>query len=139
MCIRDRFCDTRPFGCIVYIHIQWKPVAQTMNKAVTVSYTHLPWSFPWHVHTPKELQDGRYHSFRYFHHKSFYYEVKDESDFFYLILCRLCLLYTSITIVGPINATRPVMVLVGAMLVFGERLNLYQWIGVMLALSLIHI
>ena len=26
---------------------------------------------------------------RYFHHKSFYYEVKDESDFFYLILCRL--------------------------------------------------
>lgn len=39
-----------------------------------------------------------------------------------------------ITIVGPINATRPVMVLVGAMLVFGERLNLYQWIGVGLAL-----
>ena len=38
------------------------------------------------------------------------------------------------TIVGPINATRPVMVLVGAMLVFGERLNLYQWIGVMLAI-----
>ena len=40
-----------------------------------------------------------------------------------------------ITIVGPINATRPVMVLVGAMLVFGERLNLYQWIGVMLAIA----
>lgn len=39
-----------------------------------------------------------------------------------------------ITIVGPINATRPVMVLVGAMLVFGERLNLYQWAGVALAL-----
>ena len=38
-----------------------------------------------------------------------------------------------ITIVGPINATRPVMVLVGALLVFGERLNLYQWIGVLLA------
>ena len=38
-----------------------------------------------------------------------------------------------LTIVGPINATRPVMVLVGAMLIFGERLNLYQWIGVMLA------
>ena len=31
-----------------------------------------------------------------------------------------------LTIVGPINATRPVMVLVGAMLLFGERLNLYQ-------------
>jgi len=38
-----------------------------------------------------------------------------------------------LTIVGPINATRPVIVLVGAMLIFGERLNLYQWIGVMLA------
>lgn len=39
-----------------------------------------------------------------------------------------------ITIVGPINATRPVMVLVGAFLIFGERLNTYQWIGVALAL-----
>lgn len=38
-----------------------------------------------------------------------------------------------LTIVGPINATRPVMVLVGALLVFGERLNLCQWIGVALA------
>ncbi|MCR5130848.1 MAG: DMT family transporter [Prevotella sp.] len=38
-----------------------------------------------------------------------------------------------LTIVGPINATRPVMVLVGAMLVFAERLNVYQWIGVLLA------
>lgn len=38
-----------------------------------------------------------------------------------------------LTIVGPINATRPVMVLVGAFLFFGERLNLYQWIGVLLA------
>ena len=39
-----------------------------------------------------------------------------------------------LTIVGPINATRPVMTLVGAMLIFGERLNLYQWIGVFMAL-----
>ena len=38
-----------------------------------------------------------------------------------------------LTIVGPINAMRPVMVLVGALLVFGERLNVWQWIGVMLA------
>ena len=38
-----------------------------------------------------------------------------------------------LTIVGPINATRPVMVLVGAMLVFGERLNGWQWLGVSLA------
>lgn len=39
-----------------------------------------------------------------------------------------------ITIVGPINATRPVMVLLGAMLLFGERLNAFQWTGVALAL-----
>lgn len=38
-----------------------------------------------------------------------------------------------LTIVGPINATRPVMVLVGAMLVFGERLNGWQWAGVAVA------
>lgn len=38
-----------------------------------------------------------------------------------------------LTIVGPINATRPVMILVGALLVFGEQLNLLQWIGVLLA------
>lgn len=38
-----------------------------------------------------------------------------------------------LTIVGPINATRPVMVLVGALLLFGERLNLWQWVGVTLA------
>ena len=38
-----------------------------------------------------------------------------------------------LTIVGPINATRPVMVLVGALLFFGERLNLWQWAGVLLA------
>lgn len=40
-----------------------------------------------------------------------------------------------LTIVGPINATRPVLVLLGAMLVYGERLNLCQWIGVLLAIT----
>ena len=39
-----------------------------------------------------------------------------------------------ITIVGPINATRTVMVLVGALIIFGERLNLWQWAGVVLAI-----
>ena len=40
-----------------------------------------------------------------------------------------------ITIAGPINATRPVMVLIGAMLIFGEQLNLMQWGGVILGIS----
>ena len=39
-----------------------------------------------------------------------------------------------ITIVGPINATRPVLVLIGAMLIFGERLNGFQWTGVILSM-----
>ena len=39
-----------------------------------------------------------------------------------------------LTLVGPINATRPIMTLVGAMLIFGERLNVYQWIGVIMAI-----
>ena len=39
-----------------------------------------------------------------------------------------------LTIVGPTNATRPVIVLVGAMLIFGEQLNAYQWAGVLLAI-----
>lgn len=39
-----------------------------------------------------------------------------------------------LTIVGPINATRPVMTLVGALLVYGEHLNAWQWVGVLLAL-----
>ena len=38
-----------------------------------------------------------------------------------------------LTIYGPINASRPILVLVGALLIFGERLNVYQWIGVALA------
>ena len=39
-----------------------------------------------------------------------------------------------LTIVGPINATRPVLVLLGALLICGERLNASQWAGVLLAL-----
>ena len=38
-----------------------------------------------------------------------------------------------LTLVGPINATRPVMVLLGALIIFGERLNLWQWAGVLLS------
>ncbi|MDE6204500.1 MAG: DMT family transporter [Duncaniella sp.] len=37
-----------------------------------------------------------------------------------------------LTIAGPVNASRPVLVLVGALLIFGERLNLWQWAGVLI-------
>lgn len=39
-----------------------------------------------------------------------------------------------LTIVGPVNATRPVVVLLGAILLFGEELNLWQWGGVLLTI-----
>lgn len=39
-----------------------------------------------------------------------------------------------ITIVAPIQSTRPVLVLIGACLLFGEVLNVYQWIGVVIAI-----
>jgi len=44
-----------------------------------------------------------------------------------------------LTLVGPINATRPVLVLVGATLIFGERLNGWQWTGVLLTILSIYI
>lgn len=39
-----------------------------------------------------------------------------------------------ITIVSPIQATRPVLVLLGALIIFGENLNGYQWAGVLIAM-----
>ena len=39
-----------------------------------------------------------------------------------------------LTLVGPVNATRPVLVLLGAIFLFGEKLNLLQWAGVLLAM-----
>lgn len=38
-----------------------------------------------------------------------------------------------LTITGPVNATRPVLTLLGALLIYGERLNGWQWAGVSLA------
>ena len=39
-----------------------------------------------------------------------------------------------ITIVSPIQSTRPVLVLLGALFLFGEQLNMYQWTGVLIAI-----
>ena len=50
------------------------------------------------------------------------------------ILGYFAMKHLPLTIVGPINATRPVMTIVGAMLIFGERLNAWQWAGVSLAI-----
>ena len=44
-----------------------------------------------------------------------------------------------LSIVGPVNATRPVVVLMGAVLIFGERLNVWQWSGVIVALMSLYL
>ena len=44
-----------------------------------------------------------------------------------------------LSIVGPVNATRPVVVLVGAVLLFGERLNAWQWSGVLLTIASLYL
>lgn len=86
------------------------------------------WGLGWFDGTPLETHPGDAHAHA-------------------LVAVKSCIVLTSwifgyfgikhlpITIVGPINATRPVMVLVGAMVVFGERLNACQWIGVVLAVT----
>ena len=48
------------------------------------------------------------------------------------ILGYFAIKHLPLTIQGPINASRPVLVLVGALIIFGERLNIWQWAGVSL-------
>ena len=48
------------------------------------------------------------------------------------ILGYFSLKHLPLTITGPIGATRPVMVLVGAVIIFGEQLNALQYCGVLL-------
>ena len=43
--------------------------------------------------------------------------------------------HLSITLVGPVKASQPVLTLLGATLILGEHLNGYQWIGVMLGIA----
>lgn len=50
------------------------------------------------------------------------------------IFAYFSLKHLPITIASPIKATQPILTLLGAMLIFGERLNLYQWIGVLIAI-----
>ena len=43
--------------------------------------------------------------------------------------------YLPLSVVSPMQATRPMWTLIGAMLIFGERLNSWQWAGVVCALG----
>ncbi len=43
--------------------------------------------------------------------------------------------HLSITLVGPVKASQPVLTLLGATLILGEHLNGYQWIGVLFGIA----
>lgn len=50
-------------------------------------------------------------------------------------LCGYCAIkHLPLSLVGPINATRPVLVLLGALFIYAEQLNPWQWAGVGLAI-----
>lgn len=51
------------------------------------------------------------------------------------ILGYFAIKHLPLTIQGPINASRPVMVLVGALLIFGEKLNFLQWAGILIGFA----
>lgn len=51
------------------------------------------------------------------------------------IFAYVSLKHLPISIVSPWQATRPMWTLIGAMLIFGERLNSWQWAGVLLAIG----
>lgn len=55
------------------------------------------------------------------------------------ICAYVALKHLPISIVSPWQATRPMWTLIGALLIFGERLNEWQWIGVVLAIGSIFV
>jgi len=55
------------------------------------------------------------------------------------IFAYMSLKHLPISVVSPMQATRPMWTLVGALLIFGERLNTWQWIGVCLAIGTVFV
>ena len=51
----------------------------------------------------------------------------------------ISLKHLPLSVVSPMQATRPMWTLVGALLIFGERLNTFQWIGILLAIGTVFI
>lgn len=51
------------------------------------------------------------------------------------VFAYISLKHLPLSVVSPMQATRPMWTLIGALLIFGERLNTWQWIGVLLAIG----
>lgn len=79
--------------------------------------------------------------------KSIFYMPSIDLKHHFLLFCKAIIVLSSwifayfslkhlpITIASPIKATQPILTLLGALLIFGERLNLYQWIGIIIAIG----
>ena len=90
--------------------------------------------FIWLSHTGQIAEDSMFFCQEYGWEGHKYIIIKSYIVLASWLLASFGLKHLPLAIVGPINATRPVMVLVGAMLIFAERLNLWQWLGVLVAL-----
>lgn len=55
------------------------------------------------------------------------------------IFAYISLKHLPLSVVSPMQATRPMWTLIGALLIFGERLNPWQWAGVVLAIGSIFV
>lgn len=55
------------------------------------------------------------------------------------VFAYISLKHLPISVVSPMQATRPMWTLIGALLIFGERLNAWQWVGVLLAVGSIFV
>lgn len=55
------------------------------------------------------------------------------------VFAYVSLKHLPLSVVSPMQATRPMWTLVGALLIFGERLNTWQWVGVLLAIGSIFV
>lgn len=55
------------------------------------------------------------------------------------VFAYVSLKHLPISLVSPMQATRPMWTLIGALLLFGERLNSWQWAGVSLAIGTVFI
>lgn len=77
------------------------------------------------------------------HFGNFFYVPSGNKEVHLAVMLKACIVFSSwfcgyyaikhlsITLVGPIKASQPVLTLIGAMLLMGEQLNGYQWIGVL--------
>ena len=55
------------------------------------------------------------------------------------VFAYISLKHLPLSVVSPLQATRPMWTLIGALLIFGERLNGWQWVGVLLAIGSIFV